>query len=362
MTKKATKQDNAMLAAIVAAPDDDAPRLVYADWLTERGDPRGEFIQVQIARARLAPKDWAKDVELEEKEDTLHRAHRKTWEKAWSGLELIRVVYRRGFPERIGVSGGDFQDQREEILKAFPLLRGVEIEEASAETIAWLGETKGRLDPLRELVLTRPEAEPKVLHKLVGSNAIANLDTLEMNECLIFGGQGIATALAKNKHAANLHTLRFDDVFVGSVGLGVLLQAKTMPKLRTLAMLQANVQDKGADLIAKKPVAQLRRFELSFTDFTPKSFRAVMTSELMGKLEHFAFHDYIWKSRGPVFAASSKLKNLRVLDLESASLDEAAARALTVAEMPKLELLRVDSRAEGRSLLAQRFGGSLQIC
>ena len=34
----------ALLEAIYAAPDDDAPRLVYADALLERGDPRGELI------------------------------------------------------------------------------------------------------------------------------------------------------------------------------------------------------------------------------------------------------------------------------------------------------------------------------
>ncbi len=34
----------ALLEAIYAAPDDDAPRLVYADALSELGDPRGEFI------------------------------------------------------------------------------------------------------------------------------------------------------------------------------------------------------------------------------------------------------------------------------------------------------------------------------
>ena len=28
-----------LLIAVIAAPDDDAPRLVYADWLQERGDP-----------------------------------------------------------------------------------------------------------------------------------------------------------------------------------------------------------------------------------------------------------------------------------------------------------------------------------
>ena len=43
----------ALLAAIRAAPDDDAPRLVYADWLDEHGDPaRAEFIRVQCELAR----------------------------------------------------------------------------------------------------------------------------------------------------------------------------------------------------------------------------------------------------------------------------------------------------------------------
>jgi uncharacterized protein (TIGR02996 family) len=43
----------ALLAAIRAAPDDDAPRLIYADWLDEHGQPeRAEFIRVQIELAR----------------------------------------------------------------------------------------------------------------------------------------------------------------------------------------------------------------------------------------------------------------------------------------------------------------------
>jgi uncharacterized protein (TIGR02996 family) len=40
------------LAAILANPDDDSLRLIFADWLEERGDPRGEFIRVQIELAR----------------------------------------------------------------------------------------------------------------------------------------------------------------------------------------------------------------------------------------------------------------------------------------------------------------------
>src|SRR4051794_488825 len=40
---------DALLAAIRQAPRDDAPRLVYADWLDENGDSdRAEFIRLQI--------------------------------------------------------------------------------------------------------------------------------------------------------------------------------------------------------------------------------------------------------------------------------------------------------------------------
>jgi uncharacterized protein (TIGR02996 family) len=44
--------DEKFLADIVAAPDDDAARLIYADWLSEHGETRrGEFIVLQVDRA-----------------------------------------------------------------------------------------------------------------------------------------------------------------------------------------------------------------------------------------------------------------------------------------------------------------------
>lgn len=53
MAMAATNDGTALQAAIRACPDDDAPRLVYADWLQENGDEsRAEFIRAQIAVAR----------------------------------------------------------------------------------------------------------------------------------------------------------------------------------------------------------------------------------------------------------------------------------------------------------------------
>ena len=42
-----------LLKAVTDHPDDDAPRLAYADWCDRRGDPRGRFIRVQIELANM---------------------------------------------------------------------------------------------------------------------------------------------------------------------------------------------------------------------------------------------------------------------------------------------------------------------
>jgi uncharacterized protein (TIGR02996 family) len=49
--------EQAFEQAILDAPEDDAPRLVFADWLEERGDPRGEYLRVETALAKTPPGD-----------------------------------------------------------------------------------------------------------------------------------------------------------------------------------------------------------------------------------------------------------------------------------------------------------------
>src|SRR5688500_18514450 len=44
----------ALEEAIAQDPDDEEAYLVYADWLAERGDPRGELIAVQHAQRAAA--------------------------------------------------------------------------------------------------------------------------------------------------------------------------------------------------------------------------------------------------------------------------------------------------------------------
>ncbi|MDY3559113.1 TIGR02996 domain-containing protein [Gemmata sp. JC673] len=45
-------EDEAFIRAIVDGPGDDTPRLVYADWLDDRADPRGPYLRAEQAFAR----------------------------------------------------------------------------------------------------------------------------------------------------------------------------------------------------------------------------------------------------------------------------------------------------------------------
>ena len=54
-----TPDEAALLRAVVAAPGDHLARLVYADWLDDRGDPRGAYLRAETAapgdRGTLVP-------------------------------------------------------------------------------------------------------------------------------------------------------------------------------------------------------------------------------------------------------------------------------------------------------------------
>ena len=40
-------EDEAFIRTLVDSPGDDTPRLAYADWLDEQGDPRGHYLRAE---------------------------------------------------------------------------------------------------------------------------------------------------------------------------------------------------------------------------------------------------------------------------------------------------------------------------
>jgi uncharacterized protein (TIGR02996 family) len=126
--------NDAFLQAIYADPDDDTPRLIYADWLEEQGDALlaawAELIRIQVAVAGPGVNRFSRRRRnaLARREQALLAAHSAAWLGPWAAAP-IRWAFRRGFPERlsgvafnglrwqldlggsVGVSSGDRNDE-----------------------------------------------------------------------------------------------------------------------------------------------------------------------------------------------------------------------------------------------------------
>src|SRR5262245_36768489 len=78
-----------LLADARANPEDDGPRLVLADWLEEHGDPRGEFVRLQVNLAKLEPDDPAAAPA-----QRCHDELQQRYEPAWLGPLAVGAPLR----------------------------------------------------------------------------------------------------------------------------------------------------------------------------------------------------------------------------------------------------------------------------
>jgi uncharacterized protein (TIGR02996 family) len=82
--------ERAFEQAILASPEDDALRLIYADWLEEQGDPRGEYLRVETALARTPAGDPRYGA-LRERVTELRQGVDRTWGTTF-GLRKITAI------------------------------------------------------------------------------------------------------------------------------------------------------------------------------------------------------------------------------------------------------------------------------
>src|SRR4051794_32181741 len=108
----------AFLEHIREHPDDDAVRLIYADWLEEHAAgederARAEFIRAQC-RLAAGVADPDERLALADRARLLERRHRDAWLRPLRGL-VENAVFRRGFVERVEVDAETFADHGDEL-------------------------------------------------------------------------------------------------------------------------------------------------------------------------------------------------------------------------------------------------------
>src|SRR5690242_21963049 len=99
--------EEAFLTDICKHPLDNAPRLIYADWLEEQGTPdctaRANFIRLQCRLAEIA-EDEPSRTALQSEAGKLLKAYRKAWMQPLRAVLKLPdkdVTFARGFPSSV---------------------------------------------------------------------------------------------------------------------------------------------------------------------------------------------------------------------------------------------------------------------
>src|SRR5688572_79052 len=106
--KTVSRDQVALLQAVIANPDDDLPRLVYADWLEEHDQSeRAQFIRLQCELAEVGPRTRRGRV-LRKLERELFEQCRFEWQNSSHIKTYGKEIYRRGFLEYARVTAAGF--------------------------------------------------------------------------------------------------------------------------------------------------------------------------------------------------------------------------------------------------------------
>jgi uncharacterized protein (TIGR02996 family) len=238
-------QDDGFLQAVLEDPDDDAPRLVYADWLEERGEPRGEFIRTDCALARLAADDPRRPA-LEERRRQLLAEHGDAWLGPLRGL-AYGWGFRRGFVEEVTADARHFHQHADAFFTA--PLRLVRLLHAGG-VIQSLAECR-HLRRLRALHLTDNNLGNRGLSTLLASPSLGGLTTLRL------GNNGLtdtgAVLLANASNLAGLEVLNLSRNAIGDAGAEALAASPNLRRLTSLHLGSNLIRDAGAHALAAGP-------------------------------------------------------------------------------------------------------------
>ncbi len=344
--------EHSLLLTIAANPEEDTPRLVYADWLDENATPdnahaaRAEFIRTQISIARGI--DVATGIPLTaelaaaftSRENELLAAHRMDWEaetRQALGKSCEEVRFHRGFPREVWVNGV------QELIAS-------RILKADTNTLTGLGVTNLG-DQLPALLshpgiarLTRLDVESNCIGE-AGAEAIAASPRLAHLTMINLWNNDIgnagAIAIAASPHLVRLTTLDLWNNGIGSVGAEAIAASPYLKNLTTLNLRENDITDSGVAALAASPhLKNLTTLDLADNDIGTEGAVAAATSPNLKNLTVLnVWNNNIGDAGAVAIAASSYLKNLTSLELEDNGIGTEGAIAL--ATSPNLKNLSV---------------------
>jgi uncharacterized protein (TIGR02996 family) len=339
--------DRKFLDYMVEHIDEDAPRLVYADWLEENGQlERAEFVRVQVERARLPAWDTTQ-VRLRIREQQLLQKHGESWLAEMPVIEGARWEgFRRGVVAEVSFQSFEAMRKNAEACRA--------VAPVEAVTVRWPRRREGKeavkpVAELRELRLTgRPDYE--AFAWVAGSPQLATLRVLTARG---LWGDSLGRLL-KSPHLAKLRVLRVPSNDLGNYGLRALAASATLTALEELdfsSMARHERYDSSFraarinDLMSWSGMATVRSLNLNGNDLSLQGLRVLLRSKHTAGLKELSVRDSRLDDQAMAEFAQSAVKGLQLqtLDLGENVLKDLGAEYLATARcLSELKSLRLD--------------------
>ena len=364
------------LAAIVARPADDEPRLVYADYLDETGQTRdaarAELVRVQIALHRLPHEDSRRPA-IAERESELLESFRNSWAAPLAKLG-VKFQFRRGLPDAVSIDAALFLRRGEELFDntsagtGRSFLSRLRLEDAhrllpELAACPWLNR-------IEELDLSGSDLGNAGLHAFLGSKFLRNLRAFDLGNNRL--DDSAAAALARSDSMPRCRSLGLADNDIGAAGVSALCDSPFLAGLVELDLTGNEVDETGVRSLVDGPATRrIERLKLADNPLR-EGLISLAQSDLFARLSrldsHLDLHRCGIEANGaaalaasPAFAAIESLEvgenylgdagaaalarasHLRVLSLVRNQISDAGAAAILAGNMPKLERLDVSN-------------------
>ncbi len=271
-------ENEALLQAVCAEPDNDEPRLVYADWLEENGDlARAEFIRMQLKLAKTPYRSYPWD------RLTIQRRIMDKWLEQLPALQgiLWYPLFRRGFPAAVEVENfAAFRSHAATLFRTAPIeyvrfrrLRGTKRLAAMPD-----------LARLTELDLGNLRLGPGDAEILANSPYLAGLRELHLNNNRL-GDQGVI-ALTRSPHLKKLVKIDLSNNNIGAEGVKVLARAPILESVRHLDLVGNDIDDEGAEALVHSPYLQ----DIDGLTFAAWNFHGISEESYRRLKERYGFH------------------------------------------------------------------------
>jgi uncharacterized protein (TIGR02996 family) len=360
-------EEAALLGAIRDNPDEDTPRLVYADWLQENDQvERAEFIRLQCEAVRM-PRDSQERGLMLGRATVLKEKHNSAW---FGSLEkqFRSCIIERGFVSRLCDDAEKFQKHSPMVEKYAPVLESAAVwfvKDTASDLLAL---------PFARFVrrLSMGEVMPPSLAALAQAKLPANIDDLtlytetlrEADVALAFLEAPFVRTPQRLSLVLDFMAADSDDVELAEPHSLRVLERLDLPNLRGFGTWGIN--DAVAEAIAAWPgLARLDELLFGLTWIVDSALSRILASPLFPDIRQ-AFLDENFLKDGSCIAVAqcAKFASAKYLDLGENTISDEGAIALAdspyMANLEYLSLWNNHLTRKGDMRLRQRFGNAYE--